>query len=1047
MRAVYLAVRLASFVAIATSTCHLRGDPVTPENRARILDALPSSAPAKPKKARRILIYTQTKGYRHASIETGVEALELMGKRTGAYSTSVADKPEVFTTDNLRDFDALLFLSTTGEIFDTVETRKALMDYVRGGCGVVGIHGATDSCYKWPEYGEMMGGYFLSHPWTHDWNVTLWNEDPTHPLNAAFKGAISFPVQDEIYQLKDPYSRKTHRVILSLDLRRSGERHPDIAPKIVRTDNDFAISQLRTYGKGRVFYCSLGHNHAIYWNPTILAHYLAGIQWAVGDLQADATPRARPVPPPLASDPALFEAVGRTAYDADQAPFDWLDQAIAEAGLDPKALALIEARLVALLAQPSITPAARQAVSQRLAEVIPGNPSAGRESLQTLSRLLLDASQVNNARLALEPVPGNTVDRLFLDAMVAAKGEVRNALIHSIGKRRIANAVPALRRILSESNPAAVSAAAAALGEIATKEALDALESSPASTSPEATEAILLAASRLPASISAKTFANIEASSSQSPAARLAAFRGVIKSNPSTALSLIIATLKNGPSDRRNVALEAVHTLEDKRTAAALGDAMTAFDIPTQVAVLNALARRGEPQSTPIALASLGSPDASVRLAAISALALLPGTVDAANALAAHAARPRASLETKAAFDSLAALNGPGINQAVQRASSNAQMPARLIFIRALAPRALFEAVPALLSMQKDEDPLVRNAALEALEILAGHKQQAPLLDWALAATDPQERNRAVRSLIATTLRNQDLSNRNAGLIERLTAGDTPAQLLLLPALPRLADAKTLAAASSLLNSSNSAVVGAAVTALARWPDSSPLNALLDFAERTGPASPVSKSAASAAAVHFKTLCEANPGQIDVKTAGRLLKISPDAATGRSLLFLLSRTANPEALQLAERCANVPDLAVDAHDAILAIRANQVWPPAFKATAGAGQLKALTDNSLSTAWSVPATAGQQLTVDLKRSRPIRRLILERGGARNDYPPAYEIYLSDDPSKPGAPLAAGEGSRTSMDIRLPAVAHGRYLVIRNTVTRDSGKWSIAEFRIE
>ncbi|MBP8257308.1 MAG: discoidin domain-containing protein, partial [Opitutaceae bacterium] len=349
--------------------------------------------------------------------------------------------------------------------------------------------------------------------------------------------------------------------------------------------------------------------------------------------------------------------------------------------------------------------------------------------------------------------------------------------------------------------------------------------------------------------------------------------------------------------------------------------------------------------------------------------------------------------------------------------------------------------------MEKDPDKLVRSAALEALEVLAGPKQQDPLLDWALNARDEQERNRAVRSLIATTLRNQDLSRRNVALAERLLSGGSPAQLLLLPALPRLADDKTRAAASSLLHSTDSAVAEAAVAALARWPDPSPLSALLEVAEQKGTASGAGRSAAVAAAAHFGTLCEANPAQIDLQTARRLLKISPDAATSRSLLFLLSRTSSREALGLAQGFIKVPDLASDAQDAMLAIRANQEWPPAFRATAGDGQLKALTDNSLSTAWSVASTAGQQLTVDLKRSRPIHRLILERGGARNDYPAGYEVYVTDDPSNPGAPQVTGEGSRTTTDIRLPAVAHGRYVIIRNTVTRESAKWSIAEFRIE
>ncbi|MBE7540010.1 MAG: ThuA domain-containing protein [Opitutaceae bacterium] len=1045
-----LFVRLAAFgslLSIAVSKPSLRADPVTPEARALISAAIPATAPAKPAKERCLLIYTQTKGYRHASIETGVEALSLMGERTGAYRAVAADKPAVFTPESLRGFDAIVLLSTTGEIFDTVETQHALLDYVRNGGGVVGIHGATDSCYNWPQYGEMIGGYFISHPWTHDWNVTVWNEDPTHPLNAAFKGAVSFAIQDEIYQLKDPYSRGTHRVILSLDIRRSGERHPDIAPKIVRTDNDFAISQLRIYEKGRVFYCSLGHNHAIYWNPSILAHYLAGIQWAMGDLQADATPRKRPTPPLLASDPALYEAVARTGYDADQSPFEWLDHAIAEAKLNAATLATIESRLATLLASLSTTPAARQAVAQRLAGIIPSNPEPGRESLQILAPLLLDASQVNVARLALEPIPGGSVDRIFLDAMARAEGEARNAIISSVGVRRMAKAVPGLRIILEGAASEAFSHAATALGRIATEDALAALESSLASASPAIAEAILAAADRLPPAIARKAFARIEASPDSSTAARLVAFRGMLKTNPGTAVSLIIATLRSGPPDRRDIATEAIYSLTDPGTASRLGDAIPSFDARTQIAVLHALARRGESQAVPAVLATLKSPDEQVRIAGLHALAMLPGTPAVAHTLAAQATQSSSPMEIKAANQALADLNGAGVDQAVLKAALHAGAPARVVFIRQLSARALYDSIPSLLAMRTDADPLIRNAALESLEILAGARDQGPLLDWALEASDAQEKIRAVRTLIATTLRNPDLAGRNAALIDRLAKGGPSAQFLLLPALPRLADRQTLAAATKLLDSQDPAVVKSAVSALVRWPDPGPLGALRDFAENPRNPAELRTTAVSAAVSFFKTACQANPRQVDLDSAARLLAASSNPTERNSILFQISRTASPEALRLAGRFTSDPALAEAAKDAILAIRANQEWPPAFSATAGAGQLKALTDNSLSSAWTVPAVAGQEITIDLKRTRPIHRLTLDRGNRLNDYPPAFEIHVTDDPASPGQPSIAGVGSRTSMDIQFPETVHGRYVVIRITTARAGANWSIAEFGIE
>jgi len=169
--------------------------------------------------------------------------------------------------------------------------ERSLLEFIRGGGGFVGIHAATDTLKDWPEYLEMIGGVFAGHPWTADKTVAIKLDEPSHPLNAAF-GGKGFTVKDEIYQIKGPYSRDKLRVLLSLDVADGKERVSGIPGS--RADHDYAVSWIRRYGRGRVFYCSLGHNPEIYWNRAILGHYLAGIQFALGDLEADARPSSRP---------------------------------------------------------------------------------------------------------------------------------------------------------------------------------------------------------------------------------------------------------------------------------------------------------------------------------------------------------------------------------------------------------------------------------------------------------------------------------------------------------------------------------------------------------------------------------------------------------------------------------------------------------------------------------------------------------------------------------------------------------------------------------
>ena len=257
----------------------------TAEQLAKITAALPDNVPATPAQPRKLLVFTLCKGYRHSSVECCAKTLELIGEKTGAYTTVVSDDPAVFKPESLAKFDAVCFDNTTGELFEDEALKQSLIDFVKSGKGIVGIHAATDCFYQWAEFGEIMGGYFDGHPWTSDTTVTIKLDEPEHPLTKMFEGK-SFDIMDEIYQLKAPYSRDNLRVLLSFDT-----RFTDMHKKgINRKDGDFAISWIREYGQGRVFYCSLGHNEAIFWNKAVLEHYLAGIQFAFGDLKADAAP-------------------------------------------------------------------------------------------------------------------------------------------------------------------------------------------------------------------------------------------------------------------------------------------------------------------------------------------------------------------------------------------------------------------------------------------------------------------------------------------------------------------------------------------------------------------------------------------------------------------------------------------------------------------------------------------------------------------------------------------------------------------------------------
>jgi type 1 glutamine amidotransferase len=280
------------------------------EEIAKIRAAAPEQARVSPAQPHKLLVFSRSWGYKHTARPYGAKAIEIMAQKTGAFEAVLAEEEDtLFEPQNLRQFDAVVLNNTNEEIFlpedfaklapqEQAQARqrdemlkKSFADFVYGGGGLVVIHAGVASFREWPEFGQIVGARFDNHPWGAGSTVVLRIEEPTHPLTAAFKEP-SFIVTDEIYQVTDPYSRQNLRVLVSVDPVRS-RTTPEQKELIHRKDMDFAMTWVKTYGQGRVFYCALGHQHELFWNPVVLQHYLDGIQFALGDLQADATPSAK----------------------------------------------------------------------------------------------------------------------------------------------------------------------------------------------------------------------------------------------------------------------------------------------------------------------------------------------------------------------------------------------------------------------------------------------------------------------------------------------------------------------------------------------------------------------------------------------------------------------------------------------------------------------------------------------------------------------------------------------------------------------------------
>ncbi len=285
-----------------------------PADISAMMAALPEKPFAAPQSLRHVLVLSKAVGWVHTSIPLAAKMVEYLGDKTGAWMTDITYDSAAITPENLKHYDAIFLDSTTGEFLDDPNDkavsdlrRQALLNFVKGGKGLAGIHAATDSYHTsgrpaspgaapaplagtWPEFNEMIGGFFKFH-WTYPTLIPVKIDDPNSPLTAMFP-ANGYEIVDETYTFaQDSFSRKRVHVLTSINYKRMSAEDKAKEPAATkRTDGDYALSYIQRVGNGRVFYEAHGHDEKIYALRPFVAHMLAGIQYALGDLKADDSP-------------------------------------------------------------------------------------------------------------------------------------------------------------------------------------------------------------------------------------------------------------------------------------------------------------------------------------------------------------------------------------------------------------------------------------------------------------------------------------------------------------------------------------------------------------------------------------------------------------------------------------------------------------------------------------------------------------------------------------------------------------------------------------
>jgi type 1 glutamine amidotransferase len=210
----------------------------------------------------RLLMLTATAGFRHDSMTTARQVMTGLAAATREFSVTAIDDVPALNAAGLSSFDVLFFALTSGELAFSNEQKAAIVNFVAGGRGFLGVHSASDTLYEWQDYGRLVGAYFKEHPWTQQASVVV--EDRSHPATSGL--GERFSILEEFYTFREN-PRPRVQVLLRLDAASVG------------SSGDYPLAWAQSFGAGRSYYNALGHFSSTWTDSGFQRQLVGAIRW------------------------------------------------------------------------------------------------------------------------------------------------------------------------------------------------------------------------------------------------------------------------------------------------------------------------------------------------------------------------------------------------------------------------------------------------------------------------------------------------------------------------------------------------------------------------------------------------------------------------------------------------------------------------------------------------------------------------------------------------------------------------------------------------